>query len=40
LTAAAILPSIILLRAERRARARKGEAALAGPEELAEAIAA
>jgi hypothetical protein len=40
LTAAAILPSIILLRAERRARAQKGEAALAGPEELAEAIAA
>ena len=40
LTALAIVPSVILMRAERDARRRKGAAAGASPEQLAEAIAA
>jgi EmrB/QacA subfamily drug resistance transporter len=40
LTALAIVPSVILLRAERRARAAKAELATAAPDSLADAIAA
>jgi len=40
LTAAAIIPCVILLRAERKARARKGSATPPSEETLAEAIAA
>jgi hypothetical protein len=40
LTAVAIIPCVILLRAERAARAAKGAAAGASPETLSEAIAA
>jgi MFS family permease len=40
LTAAAVIPCIVLLRAERAARAAKGAAAAAGPDTLAEAVAA
>jgi hypothetical protein len=40
LTAAAIAPAIILLRAERAARAARGADAGASPEALAEAMAA
>ena len=40
LTAAAIIPCIILLRAERAARRRKGAAAEPSAETMAEAIAA
>jgi hypothetical protein len=40
LSALAIVPCVILMRAEREARRRKGTAAEASPEALAEAIAA
>jgi MFS family permease len=40
LTALAIIPCVILLRAERQARVAKGAEAVTSPEELAEAIAA
>jgi hypothetical protein len=40
MTAVAIIPCIILMRAERAARARKGAAAQASTETMTEAIAA
>jgi hypothetical protein len=40
LTALAIIPCVVLLRAERAARAQKGDDAGPGPETLAEAVAA
>jgi hypothetical protein len=40
MTAVAIVPAIILMRAERAARAKRGAAAETSPETMAEAMAA